>query len=191
MGSFIHSTYMGKSVPLHFLILLPVWWLLIVYVVGVYGRAVDPSSVLYHAQRNLTSLKQVLEFSLLQDGIDVCLYVSSAGNCSLPVYQHEHMRTLTLAHSHCTLARSHYTLAHLHTHTAHSHTCTLTQCTFTLSAQDSTRTSLQALQSTVEDFLEPAVSSLLTAASELLAALTELRTTFTQTQEAFSQLVEL
>ena len=88
MGSFIHSTYMGKSVPLHSLILLPVWWLLVVYVVGVYGRVVDPSSVLYHAQRNLTSLKQVLEFSLLQDGIDVCLYVPSAGNCSLPVHQH-------------------------------------------------------------------------------------------------------
>ena len=88
MGSFIHSMYMGKHVPAHFLILLPVWWLLIVYVVGVYGRAVDPSSVLYHAQRNLTSLKQVLEFSLLQDGIDVRLYVSSAGNCSLPVHQH-------------------------------------------------------------------------------------------------------
>ena len=114
VGSFIHSTYMGKYVPAHFLILLPVWWLLIVCVVGVYGRAVDPSSVLYHAQRNLTSLKQVLEFSLLQDGIDVCLYVSSAGNCSLPVHQHQHMPTLTLACSHCTLS-------HLHTHTMHMH----------------------------------------------------------------------
>ena len=132
MGSFIHSMYMGKHVPLHFLILLPVWWLLIVYVVGVYGRAVDPSSVLYHAQRNLTSLKQVLEFSLLQDGIDVCLYVSSAGNCSLPVHQHKHMRTLTLARSYCTLL-------HLHTHTAHLHTCTLTLHTLTLACSHNAR----------------------------------------------------
>lgn len=111
-------TWVRTYVPVHFLMLLPAWWLLIVYIVGVYGRVVDPSSVLYHAQRNITSLKQVLEFSLLQDGIDVCLYVSSAGNCSLPVHPHEYMHT----HLHILTLRTHSHMLTLHTLTlAHSH----------------------------------------------------------------------
>ena len=60
-GSITHSTLC---------IIFPVLVAAYVYI-GTYGRVVDPSSALYQAQLNITSLKRVLEFSLVQDGTDV------------------------------------------------------------------------------------------------------------------------